>query len=447
MTNEIKLPPNDSDAEESVIGSLLIDGDAISEIQDIVSVDDFYFDRNRLMYQAAVALKERRESINQITMARELDRMGKLAEVGGAARMSYLISVCPTSLDIEHYAKIVRRLSISRSMISLGDKIMAAGYRDHPDTNKAIDDIYTMITNFRKSHLVSDGIVTPHTAADMVYDLMEEYQEKKNPIRYGFRDLDKITGGIFSELIVIGARPSVGKTQIMLDIMENIAVQGRTILFCSAEMVVKSLFERKVARELKTDILRLREGLSDDMRTRIAEIAGEVSEQQVYYMPPGVSSSDIFNEARKLKDSIGLNIVFVDYLQILKDCWDGGARENQVVRVGRACKTLKSIVNELGIPVIVASQLNRASEYRSGENRFPVLADLRESGDIEQDADVVFLLHRDKETDDNFKEDCNSKVLRVQMAKNRQLGWAKAQELLWLDEQRRYADIYHAATY
>lgn len=441
IDQELKLLPNDKDAEQSVLGSLLIDGDAIHEVENLLKPKDFYYPVNEHIFQACINLRERRESINQVTLAHELNRLGKLKDIGGTAFLSYLISICGTSLDIEHYARIVRRLSISRKMIELGEKISGQGYKDIPDTNSAIDDIYNQIVEFKKTNLVTDEIISPKQASDITMDLYTEYQSERKSINYGFVDLDNETSGIFPELIIVGARPSVGKTQLMLDLVENIAQQKRTVLFCSIEMGIKSIMERKIARELGIDIREIRKGMTLEKEKAIVDVSGLVSEQSVYYLPQGMSSNDIYAEAKKLLDTVGLDIVFVDYLQILRDCWDSN-RDNQVVRVGRACKILKSIVNDLGIPVVAASQLNRASEYRTGENRFPKLADLRESGDIEQDADVVFLLHRDKETDENFGDKYNSNILRVQMAKNRQLGWSRAIELLWDEKSRRYVSLY-----
>ena len=438
--SNIKMPPNNNDAEESVIGSILIDGEAVREVENILAPSDFYFENNRYVYQAALNLRERREGINQVTIGQELDRMVKLKDIGGSAHLAYLVSVVPTSLDIEYYGLIVRRLSVSRQMIALGQSISETGYKDNPDINGTIEEVFGKVQTFRKGNVLIENVINPKGAADVVYDLITEYNNPKNSIKYGFADMDELTSGIYPELIIVGARPSVGKTQLMLDLLENIVLQGKKVLFASVEMSIKSLMERKIARELKIDIRQLRRGITTDAMDKIIHISGIVSEQQVYYLDEGSSSYDVYNETKRLIDAVGIDIVFVDYLQLLKDCWELNGRDNKVVAVGRACKVLKSIVKDFEIPVVCASQLNRASEYRTGDNRFPVLADLRESGDIEQDADIVFLLHRDKETDgiDNI----NPKILRVQMAKNRQLGWAKSIQLMWHEESRRYVNAY-----
>lgn len=373
-----KLPPHDIDAEESVIGSLLIDGDAVRQIEHTISPGDFYHEISQWLFQACIELRSRREAINQITVAQELSRQKKLESCGGAAFLSHLISACPTSLDIKYYADIVRRLSVSRQLIALGGQIAGVGYNANPDPNKSMEEATVMLADLKKTVTIFDELVQPKDAGNVILDMITEYNNPQHSMSWGFNDLDNLTSGIHPELVIFGARPSTGKTQIMLDVLESLAKRNYRALFCSAEMSIKALMERKIARELKTDIRILRKsGLPIDLMDKMMELAGVVSERQVYYLPQGISSFDIYNEATKLKETIGLDIVFVDYLQILKDCWQVG-RENKTVLVGRASKVLKSLVEDLQIPVICASQLSRDIERRPEDARKPVLADLRE---------------------------------------------------------------------
>jgi len=428
-----RLPPHDQDAEEAVIGSLLIDGEAIRLVAESLKASDFYHEQNRWIYEACLPIHKRREAINQITIAQELSRQGKLEDCGGAAYLSHLISICPTSLDIEHYAAIVRRLSACRQMIALSGQLASLGYEASPDTNEMIERGIKLFDQYRKENVSFEELITPYQAGEEVIDLIKKYNEPGHAMSWGFRDLDDITTGIYPEFVIVGARPSVGKTQIMKDIAENVATQGKTILFASAEMSISALMERKIARELGISIQEIRRhGIPEEHMDKVIELSGQVSESRIYYLPRGVSSRDIYNQAKRMKETIGLDILFVDYLQFLNDCWATG-RENQNVRVGEVCKRLKSIVNDLEIPVIVASQLSRSLEHRAEDSRKPNLADLRDSGNIEQDADVVFLLWRDPEDD---------RVLEVKMAKNRQLGDAPAIKLIWLSERHRYGDAY-----
>ncbi len=426
--NEDRVPPHDIDCEEAVNGSLLIDGEAFNKIATLIQPSDFYTEVGQFIYRACGTLQGRREAINQITVAQELEREGKLGTCGGAAYLSHLISIVPTSLDIEHYAQIVKRLSVSRRAISLGGQIAMVGYEARPDVNDGINAVIELASEFRKQNIAFDDIVTPADAGNILIDLINEYNDPQHTFSWGFRDLDDITSGIYPELIIIGARPGVGKTQLMLDIADKL--YDRHILFCSAEMSTKALLERKLAKELGTDIRQLRrQGLDDGNMDRVVELSGRVSEQQIYYLPNGCSSQDVYHEAKKMKDSVGLDIVFVDYLQLLSDCWRT-SKENQNIRVGRACKVLNSIKNDLQVPVVVASQLNRSLELRA-EKR-PNMADLRDSGEIEQDADVILLLYRDMEDRDD--------ILEVKMAKNRQLGPARAISLQWVASRHSYQD-------
>ena len=428
----VKELPKDLDAEEAVIGSLIIDGDTIRQVIDTLKPADFYYEQTGEIYAAVATIHARHDKVNQTTIAQELHRTGKLETVGGVAHLSHLISICPTSMDIEHYAAIVKRLSASRQMIALSDKLASLGYEANPDTNNMIEKGLTLFDSYRKANTIFSDLVTPRQAGQEVFDLIGKYNTPGHAISWGFRDLDDITSGIYPEFIIVGARPSVGKTQLMKDVAENIATQGIKVLFASAEMSISALMERKVARELGIGIRELRKhGIPLDDEGDVSDLAGMVSESPIYYLPRGVSSKDVYNHAKRMKETIGLDILFVDYLQFLTDCWSG--KENQNVRVGEICKRLKSIVNDLEIPVIVASQLSRTLEYRSEENSKPKLADLRDSGNIEQDADVVLLLWRDPE---------NYKILEVKMAKNRQLGQASAVKLVWVADKHRYGDYY-----
>jgi len=426
-----KLPPHDIDAEESVIGSLLLEGDYMVKIVNVLRTNDFYDEKTKYFYAAANELYSRREKINEITLAQELQRTEKLQVIGGVAEIKHLISKCPTPLDIEYYAAIVRRLSVNRQLISVGDKLSSVGYQADPDVNKTLDTVFQVVSDFRMQNTTIEKLITPTDVGNQVLSLIEHYNQPDHAISWGYYDLDNITSGLYGgEFIVVGSRPGVGKTQIMFDVAESIVGSGRIVLFASAEMSMNQLLERKVARELKVGIRQMRaKGLDNDEMDKVVNLAGVMSERKIYYLPQGVSGNEIYAEARKMQEKIGLDVIFVDYIQFLRECW--GERENQNVRVGRVCKLLKTMAMELGVPVVAASQLSRALELRSEESRRPTLADLRDSGNIEQDADVVLLLHRDPD---------NESILEVKMAKNRQLGSAPAIKLQWKEDSHRYVE-------
>jgi len=435
---EGKLSPHNIKAEESVIGSLLLDGSLIEQIKFLEPMD-YYHEPLKEIYKVCVDLYHHSQAINEVTITNELERLGKLETCGGNSYFAHLSAQIGSPLEIESYADIVHNLSISRQLITLGEQCSKIGYSANPDSKLNIQTVYEMITDFKKRNMTFEGIITPKEASDIMYNFLTEYNKPSQAIKWGFAELDNMTSGIYpAELVVIGARPSVGKTQLMLDIAENVSEQDKTIMFCSVEMSMKHILERRVARELGISVLDLRnKRLDDDQRSRLVTLTGENADKRVYYMRDGASSDDIFNEALKLKDNVGLDIIFIDYLQFLQDCWQN-QHENQNVRVGKASKTLKTIANELNIPVIVASQLNRAIEHRTQEDRHPSLADLRDSGNIEQDADVVFLLDRIIKNEGGA---IDNTTLEVKMAKNRQLGSMPAVTLRYNLETRRYESI------
>ena len=432
-----RLPPHDIDAEEALLGSFLIGGnEAMRKVYSNIQGSDFYSERNRWTYDACVALYERREQINTITVAQELSRLEKLEDNGGAAYVSHLVTVTPTSLDVAYYAQIVYRLSISRKTIAVSDQIAGIGYQALPDPNATLSKSVELIKNLQKGNqVIGKEIYTPRQAADLAMEMISDFNEPEKHLSWGFRDLDRITTGIRNELIIFGARPSVGKTQFLLDVAHKQEERQKRGLFVTSEMSMKKIIERVFATATGVPVRDLRtKGVKLDLEGKLMQIIGEMSEGYLKYMTGKIYARDIYSACERIKETDGLDMVFVDYLQFLADCWED-SRENQNIRVGKACKILKNIVDELEIPVLVASQLNRSLEYRSKETRQPTLADLRDSGNIEQDADVVLLAYRN-EIDDYTLDS----VLQVKQAKHRQLGVAPHIQLGWDKVHSCYID-------
>jgi replicative DNA helicase len=439
--NGARLPPHDIAAEECVIGSLLIAGEQMVNIDKLKS-SDFYHEVLGILFSACKTLWDRKQPINEITMAEELERQNNLETIGGVAYLMHLQTLVPSPLEIESYADIVRRLSVSRKAIILGEKITDIGYQADYDQQKVISKITDLVSDFRKHHGKFAGLVSPRDAAEMVFSMLTKYSNHQKRISWGFRVLDNITSGIYpSELIITGARPSIGKTQFMLDVAEYVEAQGYKVLFVSAEMSIEHLLERKVARILRKSVLSLRKGqFTEEETDQLVNYTGIISEGNIYTLAANVSSHDIYAEASRLKEQVDIDIVFVDYLQKLTDCY--GERENQNVRVSRVSKVLKDISSDLNIPVVVASQLSRELENRPEKEQTPKLSDLRDSGSIEQDADVVLLLHRymgPSPVYDKGNKDPN--VLKIKMAKNRQLGTAPVQKIYWDSNNHRYINF------
>ena len=400
MTSE-KLLPHDIDAEEAVIGSLLIDGTAIYKIASLLDEPAyFYREQNRWLYGVCLALYQRNEAIDQITVAQELDRQGKLETCGGAAYLSHLISVCPTPLDIEHYAQIVYRLSIMRNLISAADRIKAIGYEAGPDVGDSLSKAEDALFRLRHGQSPRDFIhisrvldkyfeTTPRPSA--------EAEGGVEPIPYilsGFSKLDEFPGGLQpSDLIIVAGRPSFGKTSFALSLARNAARnQGACIALFSLEMARDSVVLRLLSGESGVDSRRLRLGLqNEDEEKRIMDAIGVLSEAPVYIDDsPLLRVVEMRSKARRLHYERGIDLIIVDYLQLMQG---DGRTENRVQEISYISRSLKAIAREFNVPIIAVSQLSRAVQWRASHR--PQLSDLRESGSIEQDADVVIFINRD----------------------------------------------------
>ncbi len=395
-----KLPPHDADAEEAVIGSLLIDGDAIYKVADILQPADFYYEQNQWLYGACLSLYQRNEAINQITVAQELARQNRLEACGGAAHLSHLISICPTPLDIEHYAQIVYRLSVMRSLIRAADKIAAIGYEAGPDVDASLSQAEDTLFRLRHgqsardfTHIrqVLDKYFEPAAPAEL-----EGYPLRPMPyVLSSFTGLDEFLGGFQrSDLIIIAGRPSMGKTSLALNIARNVAVEQRAcVAIFSLEMARDSLVLRLLASESGVNSRRVRLGHhSEDDERKIMEAIGILAESPIYIDDsPQLRVAEIRSKARRLHFERGLDLIIIDYLQLIQG---EGRGENRVQEISFISRSLKTLARELNVPVLAVSQLSRAVEWRA--SHIPQLSDLRESGSIEQDADVVLFIYRDE---------------------------------------------------
>jgi replicative DNA helicase len=396
--NGDKLPPHDNDSEEAVIGSLLIDGSSIHKVATILQPADFHSERNSLIYGACLSLYERDEAIDQITVAQELDRQGKLESCGGAANLSHLIANCPTSLDIEHYAQIVYRLSIMRRLIAAGGQIANIGYRADPNVDQSLNDAEDVL--FRLRHGQSRRDLTHiRQVLDHYFETTAEAEgETREPIPYvlaGYAGLDEFLGGFQrSDLIIVGGRPSMGKTSLALSLARNAAVeQGACVALFSLEMAREPLVLRLLASEAEVDSRQVRLGHhTEEQEQRIMDAIGRLSEAPIYIDDtPQLRVVEMRSKTRRLFYERGVDLIIVDYLQLMQ----GDRRsDNRVQEVSEISRALKGLARELNAPVMAVSQLSRAPEGRASHE--PQLSDLRESGSIEQDADVVIFVYRDE---------------------------------------------------
>jgi replicative DNA helicase len=397
--NDVRLPPNDSDAEEAVIGSLLIDGTAIFQIADSLQPADFYFETNRWLYEAAMALYKDDVAINQVTLAQELSRQGRLESCGGAARLSYLISVCPTSLDIKHYADIVYRLSIMRQLISTGDRITAIGYEAGRDVEDSLARAEGLLFKLRRGQGAGDLTHIRQVLDKYFEEAPEATGEKAERLPYvlsSFAGLDEFLGGFQrSDLVIIAGRPSMGKTSLALNIARNAAVEHRAcVALFSLEMARDSLVLRLLSSESGVNSRRVKFGQhTDEEEKRVMEATGVLSEAPIYLDDtPMIRMAEMRSKALRLNYERGIDMVILDYLQLMQG--EGARGENRVQEISFISRSLKALAREINAPVLAVSQLSRAVEWRASHE--PQLSDLRESGSIEQDADVVLFIYRDE---------------------------------------------------
>lgn len=392
-----KLPPHDVEAEEAVIGSLLIDSEAIFKIATFLKPEDFFRENNQWLYEACLSLYQRNEAINQITVARELARRERLEEVGGAAYLSHLISTVPTSLHIEYYAKIVSNLAVMRRLISAGGQIAAIGYEAGPDVDTALNRAEDILFKVRQRQTTRDFVP--------IRQVLDQYFEETRPVIHregelphvltGFSALDDFLGGLQrSDLIVLAARPSLGKTSLALGIARNAAInQHACVALFSLEMARDAVVQRLLANESNVDSRRVRLGLYTEEEERlIMDASGILSEAPIYIDDsPQLRVLEMRSKVRRLHFERGVDLVIIDYLQLMQA---DTRTESRVQEISEITRALKALARELDRPVLAVSQLSRAVEWRA--SHIPVLADLRESGSIEQDADVVLFIYRDE---------------------------------------------------
>lgn len=395
--NNDKLPPHDVDAEEAVIGSLLIDSDSMNKIVVLLEERDFFREKNRWAYQACVDLHARNEAINQITVAQELSRQNKLEALGGAAYLSHLVSQVPTSMHIEYYAQIVHRLSMMRKLISAAGQIESIGYEAGPDVDESLDKAEDILYQLHSREGPRDFVSIRHILSEYFEDAALPSIDSEGVIHQlytGFTKIDEVLGGLQkSDMIVLGARPSLGKSSLAMNIVRNAAVlQKARVAIFSLEMSKEQIVHRFLSSEAEVDLKRIRLGQHNEREEkRIMDAIGVLSEVRIFVDDsPFPSISELRNKARRLNNENGVDLIVIDYLQLIR----GNSRsQNLVQEMSEISRSIKAIARELNVPVLAISQLSRAVEQRP--QKIPQLSDLRESGGIEQDADVVMFIYRD----------------------------------------------------
>jgi replicative DNA helicase len=391
-----KMMPHNAEAEESVLGSLLIDPDAIFKVAAYLTPADFYIERNGWVYEAILALHDRREAVDFVTLCDELERNDRLEEVGGAAYITRLINVVPTSIHVEYYGHIVERAAIRRRLIRAAGEIAALGYQESEDIDEVVDRAEQILFGVSQRRLARD-LVPIRQVISQYYDRIDYLYRHGDGfigVPTGFPRIDRLLGGLQrSDLIIVAGRPAMGKTSLALNIAHNAAIKSQRIAVFSLEMSNEQLVQRLIASETGISSHRLRTGkLQEDEWDKFAQATNILSEQHIFVDDtPSISAMQMRTKCRRLHAEHGLDLIIVDYLQLMQ----GDRRsENRVQEISYISRMLKSLARELNVPVIAASQLSRAVEQR--HEKRPLLSDLRESGSIEQDADVVMFIYRDE---------------------------------------------------
>ena len=439
MSNQ--LPPQSSDAEESILGALLIDGEVMLEIADSLKPGDFYKPANAKVYSAIQKLYEQSQPIDILTVSEELERRGQIEEIGGRAALADLCDRTPTAVHAKQYAKIVERKSMLRGLIGAAGRIASIGYEDPSDISEAIDRAESELFAVSERR-AANGFTQIGTLVGAAYDQLDRMHQNRGQLmglRTGYTAIDTITQGLQnSDFIVLAARPSVGKTSLALNIAENVSLrEGKSVGVFSLEMSKEQLVLRLLSSVTKINSFNLRSGQVSGLDfSKIAEALGTLSSAKMFIDDTvNISVMELRTKARRLKMEQGLDLLIVDYLQLMQpgqQSRDG----NRVQEVSDISRGLKALARELGIPIIALSQLSRQTEAR--EKGEPRLSDLRESGAIEQDADVVIFLYRDGERSDDAG--VTGEAINFNVAKHRN-GPTGSGQLWFRKEETRFVNL------
>ncbi len=438
-SSALRVPPHDEETEKSVIGALLIDPSAITLVAEFLKQDHFYSKEHQLIFSAMLNLFEKQKPIDLVTVMNQLKSQGNLKKIGGKAYLSDLINTVPTSAYVEHYAQTVKDNYTKRRLIELSSRLVEKAFDEKGDVKKLLDKAETEIFALSQSHLHRDFIELRDILGES-FDRLEEFVKKGRHIRglaTDFSALDKKLAGMQkSNLLVLAARPGLGKTTLALNVALSIALKEEApVGFFSLEMSKEELVDRLLVGQADIDAWRLKTGrLSDDDYKKLTEAMGGLSEAPIYIDDtPGLSILEMRTKARKLKAEKGLQLLIVDYLQLAHAGRRFDSRVNEVSFISQG---LKNLARELRIPVLALSQLSRAVEQRGTKK--PQLADLRESGAIEQDADVVMFLYLEEDNEDLL--DQSKRLVKLNIAKHRN-GPVGEIELMFRGDRVRFYSV------
>ena len=438
----LKAPPHSLDVERSVLGSILIDKEAISKIADFLLPEDFYHDSHALIYQAIFDLYDRRHPVDVITLSNLLEERKQLEQIGGSSYLASLANEVPTASHVFEYAMIVKSKSTLRRLIKAGDVIRGLGYNEAEPLEELLDQAEKSLFGVSQTFL-KDRFVHIKEILTATYDKITELHDPATKDKYGgiptgFIDLDSMLSGLQpSDLVILAARPSMGKTSFALNIAQNVAKKGYSCGIISLEMSKEQLVERMFCSLLEVDSWKLRTGkLTEDDFMRIGNVMDQLYGMKIYIDDSvGNSIAELRAKARRLQMEHGLNFLIIDYLQLMSAGGKSSSLTNRVQEISEISRSLKALARELKIPIMALSQLSRAVELRP--SKVPQLSDLRESGAIEQDADVVMMMYRE----DYYEEDSQRPGITDVFIRKHRNGPVGRVEMAFKKEQMRFMSV------
>ena len=423
---EERVPPQNIEAEQAVLGAMLIDKEAIAKATEVLSADDFYREAHRIIFSAMLELYNKNEAVDMVTVTEILKRDNKLEDIGGIAYITSLANVVLTAANVKYHAEIVAEKSVLRQLVRVSTEIAAMGYEANEDVGTLLDTAESRILEISNRKKKNDFTAINDILMDSVQSIESLLQNKGGltGLPAGFADLDKLTSGLHpSDFIILAARPSMGKTALALNIVQNVALRAhkviggepRSVAFFSLEMSKEQLVNRMLCAEAGIDSQRLRVGeMHDEDWTHLWDACDTMSRAKIYIDDTaGITAMDMRSRARRLKAEHGLDLIVVDYLQLMQGSGkrnNSGDRQQEVSEISRS---LKALARELDVPVLALSQLSRSVESRQVKR--PMLSDLRESGSLEQDADIVAFLYRE----DYYNPETENKHTELIIAKHR----------------------------
>ena len=432
-----RIPPHSVESEQSILGSIILDKDAIITVAETINPSDFYKEAHKIIYESMLSLNSNNEPIDLITLIEELRKEGHLDNIGGISYLTSLSTIVPTTSNVKYYANIVKEKSVMRQLIKASNEIINLGYDASTDVQEILNKAEKSIFDISQEKS-GDDIQPINAVLQDTFEMIEKLcTEKKEVtgITTGFKDLNKKINGLQrTDLILLAARPAMGKTAFSLNLVQNAALKGdASVAVFSLEMSKEQLVQRMLSAQSNVELSKIKTGtLGESDWPRIIDGMAVLSEAKIFIDDtPGIKISEIRSKCRRLKMEKGLDLILIDYLQLMEG---EGKNENRQQEIAKISRSLKILAKELDCPVVALSQLSRSPELRKDHR--PILSDLRESGSIEQDADIVMFLYRDEYYHDDSEK---KNIGEVIVAKNRH-GETGNVELVWFGQVQKFAD-------